>query len=134
MHFHHSVRLAWISVLLPALANAHAVLLKSDPHDEEVRRHSPERVIVWYNQEIETRLSTLRVFDGQGRRVDKRDGYVDLNDPDHTSMIVSLPVPLPVSRYMVRWTAVSAEDGDRTKGKFIFRVANEKLEDNRVRH
>jgi hypothetical protein len=42
-----------------------------NPQDNEVRRQSPERVIVWYAQELETRLSTLRVLDAGGFPVDR---------------------------------------------------------------
>ena len=56
-------------------------MLKSNPQDKEVRRQSPERVIVWYDQELETRLSTLRVLDAGGFPVDKGDGYRIRTDP-----------------------------------------------------
>jgi copper transport protein len=115
-----------IAVLSPALAAAHAVLVGSEPRDEEMRPDAPDRIIVRYDQELETRHSTLQVFDAEGRLVDKGGGRVDLNDPDHASMVVGLPVPLPSGSYTVRWTAISAEDGDRTEGRFVFRVTGER--------
>ena len=36
---------------------------------------------MWYDQELETRLSTLRVLDAGGFPVDKGDGYRIRTDP-----------------------------------------------------
>lgn len=113
------------SALVVVLAAAHALLVRSDPDDGAVLARSPERVTAWYSQELATGMSTIQVFDAEGRQVDIGDGGVDLNDPDHASMVVSLPVPLPDGTYTVRWTAVSAEDGDPTQGEFTFSVGQE---------
>jgi len=116
------IALALAVLLLPAgAAVAHeAELLKSDPSAGAVLEQAPERVTAWFNEELQTGPSTLQVFDAEGRQVDGGDGGVDLNDPDHASMIVSLP-PLPDGVYMVRWHIV-LEDGDATDGAFAFAV------------
>jgi hypothetical protein len=61
------------------------------------------------------------VFDDQERRVDKGDGGVDLNDPEHASMRVSLP-DLSDGPYIVRWEVVLL-DGDAASGEIKFNIA-----------
>jgi methionine-rich copper-binding protein CopC len=114
--------LAW--ALLATGVAAHAVMVQSDPESGEVREQAPEQVVAWFSQEVDARLSTMQVFDAEGRQVDEGDGGVDLNDPDHKSMTVSLPEALPDSVYTVRWAAVSAADDDTTEGEFAFVVGN----------
>ncbi len=110
------------SVLLSGVGLAHALLLKSEPEDEAVLEQAPEQVVAWFSQELDTSFSIFQVFDSQNRQVDNGDGGVDLFDPDHASMIVTLPESLPNGTYLARWTVVSAEDGDLTEGEFSFIV------------
>ena len=110
--------------LIVSLATAHSLLLKSEPENETILEESPEQVIGWFSQELETGLSSIRVFNDQGGQVDNGDGGVDLNDPDHTTMIATLPGDLVGGRYTVRWTAVSVEDGDVVEGMFTYSVAS----------
>ena len=63
-----------------------------------------------------------QVFDINHRQLDNGDGGVDPDDPEHASMVVSLPA-LPEGVYLVRWTAVTAVDGDLVGGVFTFGVA-----------
>jgi methionine-rich copper-binding protein CopC len=103
-------------------ATAHALLLKSQPESGATLVQSPLRVIAWFSQELDTGLSTLHVANGDGQQVDNGDGGVDLNDPDHASLVVTLPLGLPDGLYTVQWTATSVEDGDTTSGQFSFVV------------
>ena len=75
----------------------------------------------WFTQGLMSR-STLTVLDENGLQVDLGDGRVDLNDPDRTVMLVSLPA-LPIGVYTVRWSTVSTEDGSTDSGRFSFGVA-----------
>jgi copper transport protein len=104
------------------VASAHALLVKSDPEGGAVVEQAPGKVVAWFSQELESRLSSMRVFDVQGRQIDNGDGGVDLNDLDHTSLIVTLPLAMPAGTYTVRWSVVSVEDGDATEGEFTFSV------------
>ncbi len=110
------------SLWLAAGAAAHALLLRSEPAAGAALAQSPERVIAWFSQELDTGFSALQVVDGEGYQVDAGDGGVDLNDPDHASLVVTLPADLPAGRYTAHWTAVSADDGDTTEGEFFFTV------------
>lgn len=106
---------------LAGVAAAHSVeMTRSDPGAEVVLETSPERVTAWFNEEMQTQASTIRVFDASGQQVDLGDGGVDLDDPYHASMMVGLP-PLPNGAYTVRWQVVLL-DGDPTDGEFTFYV------------
>ncbi|MCB0223884.1 MAG: copper resistance protein CopC [Anaerolineae bacterium] len=111
-------------VLLVAAAQAHALLIKSEPKNDSVLEQTPDQISAWFSHELETKLSSMQVFDPKGNQVDRGDGSVDLNDSDHASMLVSLPESLPNGPYTVRWTAVSADDGDTTEGEFSFDVTH----------
>lgn len=118
--------------LMAAAARAHALLIKSEPESGAVLEQAPDQVRAWFGQELETRLSSMQVFDLEGHQVDSGDGRVDLNDPDHASMLVGLSESLPNGTYDVRWTAVSADDGDTTEGKFSFDVTDSKAPANQA--
>lgn len=114
---------ALLAALLPvALAAAHALLLRSDPEDGARLEQGPPQVILWFSQELDSAYSTVQVVDSAGRQIDRGDGGIDLTDPDHASMTASLPASLPDGVYVVRWTAVSVDDGDLTEGEFAFSV------------
>lgn len=98
-------------------------LLRSDPVNGTILADSPEQIRTWFNEELQTQGSTLQVFDAGGQRVDGGGGGVDLTDPDHASMKVSLP-PLPEGAYLVRWYVVLL-DGDATESVFNFYVGDE---------
>jgi hypothetical protein len=123
-----SVKAALLAVLLAATAvsfvSAHAVtLLRSDPANGSILAQSPAEIHAWFGEEMKTGVSTLQVFSAAGQRMDKGDGGVDLNDPDHASMIVPLP-PLPEGEYLVRWYVVLL-DGDASESSFNFFVGDE---------
>jgi methionine-rich copper-binding protein CopC len=107
---------------LPVIALAHAKLVKSDPPDGAVLQHSPERVTAWFNDELQTSASSMEVIDAQGRPVNTGKAGVDLNDPNHTSMIAILPGALPSGRYTVRWSAASTDGHEGQHGTFAFQV------------
>ncbi|RME72747.1 MAG: hypothetical protein D6784_13045 [Chloroflexi bacterium] len=114
--------LVWLAVAVSPVA-AHALLVRSTPADGASLDASPGRVTAWFSQELDEDFSTMQVFNSQEQQVDLGDGGVDLTDPDHTSMQVSLPDSLPSGVYTVHWSAVSAEDGDPSEGRFSFGIA-----------
>ncbi len=101
--------------------SAHAaVIIKSIPANGEILAESPSEVMAWFAEELVSGESTMTVFSAQGTQVDNGDGGVNLNDPDHASMIVTLP-PLSDGSYTVQWH-VTLLDGDATDGAFSFAV------------
>jgi hypothetical protein len=83
----------------------------------------PSEIRAWFGEEMKTGVSTLQVFTAEGQRVDNGDGGVDLNDPEHASMVVTLP-PLPEGEYLVRWYVVLLDD-DASESTFNFFVGDE---------
>jgi len=118
---------AWIMallavVLLATAAAAHTTtVVKSDPADGAVVARSPARVTAQFNEELDTKQSTMRVVDAGGKQVSEGNGKVDLDDPDHKTMIATLPVALANGAYTVQWRALLT-DGDASNGTFQFIV------------
>jgi copper transport protein len=115
-----------VALLMAAAASAHATLLRAEPDQGSVLDEPPRQITAWFDQELATGdASSLRVFDSSDRQVDNRDGGVDLNDAEHTSMVVTLPASLPKDTYTVRWRAMSTQDshsGHVTAGEFTFTI------------
>lgn len=114
-----------VAVLSSADLLAHAQYIRSEPSDGSSVVQSPERVTAWFGGELDVSGSSISVFDAQGHQINTVEGSVDLNDPDHASMIVSLPPGLAPGLYTVRWVAVSDTDGHEgheIRGSFLFTV------------
>ena len=110
--------LFWL-LLTPGSASAHANLARSEPAGNEVLKEAPERVVVWFTEEIERSFSKIEVLDSNGSRVDNGGSTVDSNNLK--VMSVSLP-PIPNGSYTVAWKNVSTVDGHRVRGSFVFSV------------
>ena len=112
-----ALALAVALALMPAGVSAHALPDHSEPrvgHSVE----APRSVRIWFDGALEPVFSTIRVEDGDKRRVDAGDARVDTKD--NRLLEVSLP-SLPPGRYKVFWSVV-ARDGHRTEGMFPFQV------------
>jgi copper resistance protein C len=78
----------------------------------------PARTRFSFSQALEPAFTTVKVFDPQGRQVDKADKAVDPNDA--TVVRVSLPALSP-GRYRVVWRALST-DTHVSEGDFTFDI------------
>lgn len=104
------------------MASAHEVtLVRSDPVDGAVLAESPAQVVAQFGEELDTQGSTMIILDAAGHQVSDGDGKVDLNDPDHATMIATLAAPLAQGAYTVKWHALLT-DGDASDGSFGFFV------------
>lgn len=117
-----------LALLLAALltgggqrAFAHAGYEKSTPADGETVTESPERVDVFFGQEIARQggLPTMIVVNVFGDLI--ADEPV-LDDTDRKHMYVDLPAALGTGRYTVIWHTLSDEDGEEARGAFHFFV------------
>ncbi len=79
---------------------------------------APPGVRVWFSGALEPTLSTLRVQNATGERVD--DGNARVNPSDHALLEVGVP-SLPPGTYRVIWRVV-AKDGHKAEGDFTFTV------------
>ncbi len=117
-----------LALLLAALlagagqqAFAHAGYDESSPADGETVSESPERVDVFFGQEIARQggLPTMIVVNVFG---DLIAGEPVLDDTDRRHMYIDLPAALGTGRYTVIWHTLSDEDGEEARGAFHFFV------------
>jgi methionine-rich copper-binding protein CopC len=112
------------AVYLP-VALAHAEIAECAPAIDGTVETAPDKLVCKASQGMRAEGSSLAVFDSAGTQVDKGDSAVDLTDPDRLTISVSLDTTnMPDGVYTVRWTTVSAEDGDEASGEFKFTVGH----------
>jgi methionine-rich copper-binding protein CopC len=105
--------------LLPALAGAHASLVKSSPARRATVAQAPARVELTFSERLEPTYAAVSVWDGAGRQVDLKDVAVPREDTRR--LTVSLP-PLPAGAYTVRFRVLSV-DGHVVESSFSFTVS-----------
>jgi methionine-rich copper-binding protein CopC len=107
------------------VARAHAEIESCLPEIDSTVETAPETLVCTASQGMEVEGSTLSVFDANGVQVDSGDSQVDLDDPDRLKISVSLDTSkMTDGVYTVKWTTVSAEDGDEASGEFNFTVGH----------
>lgn len=104
------------------LVAAHAELDRSTPKSDETVSGSPEKVEIWFTEEI-AEGSQIEVVDKSGKAITSGNAELDLFDPDRKHLTVELLPNLPNGDYTVNWTSISAEDGDTETGAFAFTVS-----------
>lgn len=121
------VRLALLAAAFAAVARAapalaHAGYERSTPGAAETVASAPSRVDVWFTQELFRRAgaNTLTVVDAAGAPAHIGDAEIDQADRKHLS--IALGSGLAPGTYTVRWTSLSATDGDPAEGTFEFAV------------
>jgi methionine-rich copper-binding protein CopC len=97
---------------------AHALLDHSEPMAGQTVETAPEESRIWFTQPVKAALSTIEVFDAEGKQLDKRDLHTDKG----SAKLVHLSLPkLAPGTYKVVWHAIP-DDLHSTKGNFVFRV------------
>lgn len=118
-----AVPLALLAMLLfPAVASAHAILLRSNPASDALLSTPPQRVQMWFTEDLNPAFSTAVVINPQNKRVDNQDAHV--SSSDQTEMDLTLQPNLPPDVYIVIYRTDSAVDGHVLRGSFIFTVKN----------
>ncbi|GLV57370.1 copper transport protein YcnJ [Dictyobacter sp. S3.2.2.5] len=102
-------------------AEAHAILLRSDPGKDAVLTTPPTQFKAWFSEDLNPTSSTMEVVNASNTPVDSKDAHVTSGDP--REMIVSLPDNLPPGVYVVVWRTQSADDGHILRGSVRFSVA-----------
>ena len=98
-------------------ADAHAVLLRSEPGPQSTVTDPPPAVRLTYSEPVEVAFGAIRVFDVDGGRVDT--GAIERASGGR-EVSVELPT-LADGTYTVTWRVVSA-DGHAVRGGFVFYV------------
>lgn len=108
----------WASLLSPLAAQAHAILVKSQPAKDEQVSVAPKQIDLWFNDPVRSQYKALAVIDSNGKRVDKHDVEQSLTDGSHIYATVE---DLPPGTYTIRYRVVS-QDTHIVTGKFEFTV------------
>ncbi|MDA1279894.1 MAG: copper resistance protein CopC [Chloroflexi bacterium] len=103
----------------PDAVGAHANQIDSNPSPRSELDTSPDRVIIWFSEPIEESFSTISVLNSAAERVDLGDPARDPSEP--SAMSVGLP-QLENGTYTVVWKNLSAVDGHKVIGSFVFAV------------
>ena len=106
-----------LAVVLAPSAFAHSVLLGTEPGNDVVVPESPTSVSLRFNESVEMSLGGIRVFDGQGNRVDSD----EVTPSRGVEVAVGIEGELEPGTYTVAWRAISA-DSDPISGAFVFHV------------
>jgi methionine-rich copper-binding protein CopC len=105
-------------LLLPAVAHAHAVLVKSAPARRAVLSTPPGKVELSFNERLEPAYSTVSVWSAANARVD--DGKVVVGPDDPRRLTVGVP-SLGAGQYTVKFRVLSV-DGHVVEGHFPFEI------------
>jgi methionine-rich copper-binding protein CopC len=95
---------------------AQTELVQATPPPGAVLGTAPARIDLLFDGELDGEKSRVRLYDGAGARVDRRDLQVA-----GTSMHVGVRL-LPPGAYTVRWVAAEVDDGPVRRGQYQFRV------------
>jgi copper transport protein len=98
-------------------AVAHSTLVETEPARDRVVEHSPERVLLRFDEAVESVLGSVTVYDGEGERVDA--GKIIRPSPE--SVAVAIDGRLERGTYTVAWRVISA-DSDPINGAWVFHV------------
>ena len=110
-----------LTLMFPAIASAHAILLRSDPAKDSVLSIPPRGVRMWYSENLNPTFTTAIVINGVRERVDNHDAHISPNDTKE--MDLTLKPNLPPAVYIVVYRTQSADDGHILQGSFIFSIA-----------
>ena len=125
MKYWFAVMTAALTILFAVPVFAHAELDHCTPAVGSRVAAAPTQVVCVTTDELDTKLSTITVFDATKIQIDKGDGRVDLNDADRKTLIVSLdPSKLKEGVYTVTWHVVAVDDRAISDGTFQFIVGN----------
>ena len=107
--------------LASSMAEAHSLLVRAEPTEDAVLDESPQEVVLWFNTDVDPTFSSVQVTDPTGKRFDND----DLHGRGPGRMAVTLQSRDISGIYTVVWKALSAVDGQRTSGSFVFFVGTQ---------
>ena len=109
---------ALVVALCDSVAFAHAKLLRTQPENKATLNQPPQKVELWFNEELQPQFDTVTVTDQSGKRVDQNN--VTLGE-GNKKIEIDLE-NLTSGTYTVAWKVLSA-DQHTMKGQFTFTVA-----------
>jgi methionine-rich copper-binding protein CopC len=109
---------ALAAVVLPQIAQAHALLLRTSPPRRAVLQDPPKQIQLWFNERLEPAYATITLFNGTGATVSTARATAAAEDRRRVTLDVP---PLPSGRYTVRFRVLSV-DGHVVEDSFPFSV------------
>lgn len=113
--------LAAIGPFAPRRAEAHAVLVSSNPENGAREQRPPFRIVLNFSEPVEPRLTDISVTNQDGEEVDN--GDVEIDPSDGRTASVGVPTLSP-GLYTVTFSNVSTVDGHPWNGVFQFIILN----------
>jgi methionine-rich copper-binding protein CopC len=109
--------LAVVSILLvPVLAQAHAMLDHASPKVGSSSPAAPREVVLWFTENLEPAFSQIEVRSENGSLVSSGKAHLGAGNELHVALKALGP-----GTYKVSWHVLSV-DTHRTQGDFSFRV------------
>ena len=102
------------------LVFAHAEPNIVSPGNGAVLNTAPTAVTFETTQDMarQAGANTIVVLNAAGQKVTTQDASID--NTDRKKLSVPLPANLPVGKYTIQWTTLSADDGDKANGTLTF--------------
>ncbi|WP_066252314.1 copper resistance CopC/CopD family protein [Neobacillus drentensis] len=113
------VILSLLLFLFPSISSAHAYIKKSTPFENETVEKVPTKVTIKFDESIQPSFNSIKVFDSEGNRVDKKNGRIDAKQP--FILKSDLKKNLPNGSYRIKWKVVSS-DGHPVEGVIPFQI------------
>jgi len=111
---------AVLALLTVTAAFAHAEPNEVSPGDGAVLATPPKEIVFETTQDMArtANANNIVVLDAAGKQVTTQAATID--NTDRRKISVPLPADLPVGKYTVEWTTLSADDGDAASGTLTF--------------
>jgi methionine-rich copper-binding protein CopC len=106
-------------IAVVARVEAHAFLVRAEPRVGSKVHKAPTQVRVWFSEAVQASVSSIQVFDVNGKQVDKKDTHSDRDN--RAALCVSLIPAMTPGTYKVVWRVTSA-DTHVTTGDFRFQI------------
>ncbi|SMQ68996.1 copper transport protein [Bacillus sp. OV166] len=113
------VILSLFVLLFPSISSAHAYIKKSTPLENETVEKALSEVTIKFDETIQPAFNSIKVFDSEGNRVDKKNGRIDPKQP--FILKSGLKKDLPNGSYRIKWKVVSS-DGHPVEGVIPFQI------------
>jgi len=94
-------------------------MVRAEPRVGSKVKKAPSEVRVWFSETVQQASSTIKVFDGSGKQVDKKNTRLDPRN--HALLDVSLEPDLAPGSYRVI-LRVTSVDTHVTNGDFRFQI------------
>jgi len=112
--------IAFLGVIAAAVrVEAHAFLVRAEPRVGSKTSKAPTEVRIWFSEAVRSGVSSIKVFDLNGKQVDKKNTHLD--GANRTVLCVSLIQKLTTGNYKVVWR-VTSMDTHVTDGNFRFQI------------